>query len=163
MEQQPKRRKRGSQHKPYTSNNNANNNNHKNNNSERDKKKANHEAIQMTCQCQECHDSSVLYNPKSRDPGAPGRHVRPMPLVRPLPWGAHSSAGICQPNIPALFGAPALLGISASPIYRHYSGHRHYWEYVPAQYTGTIQATGTVGNMCQPDIPALFRPPALLG
>ena len=58
-------------------------------------------------------------------------------------------AGMRQPNMPALFRAPHY-SVCASPIYRHYSGHRTI-RYVPAQYTGTIQDTALFGT------PALLR------
>ena len=53
-------------------------------------------------------------------------------------WGAPSSADMCQPNIPALFGTPALLGIGLPSIGLYCKG-------VPAvqsDFTGTIERGG---------------------
>ena len=76
------------------------------------------------------------------------------------------------------WGLP-MVPVCASPIYRHYSGHRHLIPALfgaPAQYTGTVRGTGTVYRQYlghtgtinrhysghRHNKPALFRAPALL-
>ena len=60
-------------------------------------------------------------------------------------WGSQYSAGMCQPNIPALYRAPALLGVG-------------FWHRIPmvlTDFTGNIEGSGTIQ-------PALFGSPRRL-
>ena len=64
--------------------------------------------------------------------GAPMPHVQYAGALF-VQWGASISAGMCQPIIPALFRAPALLniGLLESPS-------------MPSDFTGTTEVSGTI-------------------
>ena len=55
-------------------------------------------------------------------------------------WGVSAGAGVCQPNAPALFRAPALLARSRVTLVESY-----YIEVLwPSDLTGTIESSGTI-------------------
>lgn len=68
------------------------------------------------------------------------RFLALLPNIR---WGALNCALMCQPNVPVLFRAPALVRLGLFTT-------RYNFQAVPCDITGTMESIGTIGSCVNP-------------